>query len=140
MDCYELSLKDRVLKRDACFFAEFTSKIEITLTKTCAAETERQLPLSRKQERAAKLLGQICLVQCSLDRIKTSVLWDAGLQVSIVGLNWKRKYLSDVEIRSVEELLDDGGLNLPAAKGTSVPFEGWFEVEFGLTDNPDRKS
>lgn len=118
-----------------------TSKIEITLTETCsAAITERQLPLTRKPARAAKLVGHRCLVQCSLDRINTTVLWDVGSQVSIVGLNWKKRYLSDVEIRSAEEQLDDGGLNLPAANRTSVPQEGWFEVEFGLPDNPDRKS
>ena len=46
------------------------------------------------------------------------------MQVSIVGTNWKRKYLPDVEVRPVTELLENGPLELSVANGTDIPYKG----------------
>lgn len=40
-----------------------------------------------------------------------------------------------IEVRPVEELLDEGELNLTAANGATIPYEGWIEVEFWLSGN-----
>lgn len=61
------------------------------------------------------------------------MLWDSGSQVSIVGADWKNKYLPDVPVRPVTELLEEGELDLSAANGTDIPYEGWIEVEFTLS-------
>ncbi|KAI4885982.1 hypothetical protein NFI96_028798, partial [Prochilodus magdalenae] len=92
-------------------------------------------PLTGKQWQTAKLVGKRCLVRASLGGVDTTILWDTGSQVSIVGRNWKRKYLPDVEVRPVQELLEEGALELSAANGTEVPYEGWVEVEFTLSKN-----
>lgn len=55
------------------------------------------------------------------------MLWDTGSQV--VGAEWKRKYLPDVEVRPVEELLEEGELDLSAANGTDIPYEGWMGID-----------
>lgn len=89
--------------------------------------------LTGKQQQAAKLVGKKCLVRASLGGVSTTVLWDTGSQVSIVGANWKRKYLPDAEARPVEELLEDEALDLSAANGTDIPYEGWIGIEFTLT-------
>ncbi|KAL7842136.1 hypothetical protein SRHO_G00238250 [Serrasalmus rhombeus] len=92
-------------------------------------------PLTGKQWQAAKLVGKRCQVRASLGGVDTTILWDTGSQVSIVGKSWKGKYLPDVEIRPVQELLEDGALELSAANGTNIPYEGWIEVEFTLSKN-----
>ncbi|XP_037643835.1 uncharacterized protein LOC119498836 [Sebastes umbrosus] len=50
-------------------------------------------------------------------------------------MNWKRKYLPDTEVRPVKELLEEGALELSAANGTDIPYEGWMEIEFTLSKN-----
>ena len=92
-------------------------------------------PLSGKQQQAAKLVGKRCLVRAFLGGVDTTVLWDTGSQVSIVGDSWKRKYLPDVEVRPVEELMDEKELDLSAANGTAIPYEGWMGIEFTLSKN-----
>lgn len=42
-------------------------------------------PLTGKQRQTAKLVGKRCLVG-----VDTTILWDTGSQVSIVGTNWKK--------------------------------------------------
>lgn len=50
-----------------------------------------------------------------------------------MGTNWKTKYLPDVEVRPVSELLEDGSLELSAANGTDIPYKGWMEIEVTLS-------
>lgn len=61
--------------------------------------------------------------------------WDTGSQVSIVGADWKKKYLPGVEVRLVEELLEEGELDLLATNGTDIPYEGWIGMEFTVSKN-----
>ncbi len=92
-------------------------------------------PLTGKQQQTAKLVGKRCLVRASLGGVDTTILWDTGSQVSIVGANWKKKYLPDIKVRPVKELLEEGALELSAANGTDIPYEGWMEIEFTLFKN-----
>lgn len=89
-------------------------------------------PLTGKQHQTAKLVGRRCLVRATMNNVDTRVLWDTGSQVSIIGAEWKQRYLPDVAVRPVEELLEEGGLDLSAANGTQIPYQGWIEVEFTL--------
>lgn len=68
-----------------------TSKIEIL---RCPAETTAKAghfslrtPLTSKQLKMAKLVGK----GASLGGVVTTVPWDTGSQVSVVGTNWKTK-------------------------------------------------
>lgn len=92
-------------------------------------------PLTGKQHQTAKLVGRRCLVRATMNKVNTKVLWDTGSQVSIVGAEWKRRHFPEVAVRPVEELLEGGGLDLSAANGTQIPYQGWIEVEFTLTQN-----
>ncbi|KAI3363967.1 hypothetical protein L3Q82_001565 [Scortum barcoo] len=92
-------------------------------------------PLTGKQQQAARLVGKKCLVRASFGGVSTTVLWDTGSQVSIVGASWKRKYLPDVEVRPVKELLEEEALDLSAANETDIPYEGWMGIEFTLPKN-----
>jgi len=89
-----------------------TNKIEILIH---PAENTDNVDLFSLRAKTAKLVGKRCLVRASLGGVDTSILWDTRSQVSIVGMNWKRKYLPDVKVRPVEELLEERALELSAA-------------------------
>ena len=78
------------------------------------------------------LVGKRCTVQCSLNGVETTALWDTGAQVSIVSSEWIREHLPSAKIRGVEDLLGIKNLDLKAANGTALPYSGWTEI-------PDRK-
>lgn len=67
--------------------------------------------------------------------VDTTILSDTGFQVSIVGSNWKKKYLPDAEVRLVKQLFEEGALELSAANGTDILYEGWMKAEFTLFKN-----
>lgn len=85
-----------------------TDKVEVTCTTTSSVSEIQKTLLKKQQERIP------CTVQCWLAGVKTNVLQDTDLQVSMIGLNWKQNHLHDIEIR----LLEEEGLNLTAGNGT----------------------
>lgn len=88
--------------------------------------------LTPKQHVAvAKLVGKKCKVSCVLDGVKVEALWDTGAQVSIVSKAWLQEHLPTAELKPVKELLGED-LNLKAANGGPIPYEGWIEVQFQL--------
>ena len=73
------------------------------------------------------------MVHCQLNGRKVHSLWDTGAQVSLVSKKWLDEQLPELPIRNIETLLDDGTeLDLKAANGTSMSYEGWAEVKFKL--------
>ena len=78
------------------------------------------------------LVGKKCTVQCSLNGVETTALWDTGAQVSIVSSEWIREHLPSAKIRGVEDLLGIKNLDLKAANGTALPYSGWTEIDFSL--------
>lgn len=112
-----------------------TSKIEIQSQPSQVDLFSLEAPLTGKQRQTAKLVGKRCLVRASLGGVNTTVLWDTGSQVSIVGTNWRKIHLPNAVVRPVTELLEEGALHLSAANGTSIPYEGWMEAEFTLSKN-----
>lgn len=90
---------------------------------------------SSKRKRVAQLIGKKCLVWCKMNTVKTQALWDTGAQVSIMSEAWKSQNLPDAEIRPISELLnDDELLDVRAANGSEIPFQGWVPVSFSLCD------
>ena len=71
-----------------------------------------------------RLVGRKCTVQCSLNGVTTTALWDTGAQVSIVSSAWLQEHLPKAKIQGVEELLGVNELELKAANGTALPYCG----------------
>lgn len=91
-------------------------------------------PLTKRKQ-VAKLVGKKCLVWFKMNNIKTQALWDTGAQVSIMSETWKSKNLPDAKILPISDLLsDDELLDLRAANGSEIPFQGWVEVNLSLYD------
>ena len=87
--------------------------------------------------KVAKLVGKRCMVQCVMNNVQTQALWDTDAQVSIASKDWIAENLPTAESR-MDELLNDQGLDLKAANGTEIPYEGWIEVSFKLATSDDK--
>ena len=81
----------------------------------------------------AKLVGEKCKIHCVIGGMETEALWDTGAQVSILPEGWLKKNCQNCRVRNIEELLGtDVKLNLTAANGTLIPYEGWVSIGFKL--------
>ena len=81
----------------------------------------------------AKLVGKKCTVKCTLDKTPVEILWDMGAQVSIMPMDVLQKHFPDCKLKHISKLLENGSkLNLEAANGTLIPYEGWVELAFLL--------
>ena len=79
----------------------------------------------KQQAAVARLVGRKCSVNCCLNDIKVTALWDTGAQVSIITEHVFKQKLPDLKIRGINELLGvDSDLKLTAANGTTIPYKG----------------
>ena len=89
----------------------------------------------QEHARVVRLVGRKCTVKCLLNGLETDALWDTGAQVSIISHGWLKQCLPGCDIRDIAELLGMDGLDLKAANGTDLPYEGWVELTFNLIED-----
>ena len=65
-------------------------------------------------------------------------LWDTGGQLSIVSRDWMREYFPKIEIKSVRDIIGDD-LDVLAANGEKIPYDGVVELDFSLSVSDTRK-
>ena len=82
-----------------------------------------------------RLVGDKCTVNCLLGGVSTEALLDTRAQVSLISKKCVNQNLPVIDIRQINELLDVSELNLRAANGTMLPYEGWVEIYFCLSNN-----
>ena len=90
--------------------------------------------------RTAPLIGRKSLLKCFISGYAATVLFDSGSQVSIIDRLWRETFIPNYPPRPLEELLDQGeSLNVYAANGQSIPYDGWVELTVNLmgNDNPN---
>lgn len=97
--------------------------------KCLKSNTSRQ-PIQKT--RVAQLIGKRCMVSCSVNGVPHQMLLDSGAQVTIVGREWVEKALPDVKIQPLDSLLDKQPLEISAANGTEVPYDGWAEIDLQI--------
>ena len=78
------------------------------------------------------LVGSKCIISCEIDGVKSDCLWDTGAMVSMLGLDWIYAHLGKIEIRNLDEILDDK-LDIEGVGGVDIPYEGYIQltVKFG---------
>ena len=64
----------------------------------------------------------------------TISLWDTGAQMSIISKQTLTELCPESCLRSIAELID-GELNLSAANGSDISYNGWTEIEFQLSNS-----
>ncbi|KAI3356717.1 hypothetical protein L3Q82_003309 [Scortum barcoo] len=60
-----------------------------------------------------------------------------GAQVSLIDRTWRQKYLPHQEIHPLSELMGEYDLNVLAANGETIPYDGWVEIIVNLLGNDD---
>ncbi|KAI3376375.1 hypothetical protein L3Q82_016857 [Scortum barcoo] len=60
-----------------------------------------------------------------------------GAQVSLIDRTWRQKYLPHQEIHPLSELMGEYDLNVLAANGETIPYDGWVEIIVNLPGNDD---
>lgn len=87
-------------------------------------------PTSRN--RVAQLIGKRCMVSCAMNGVPLQMLLDSGAQVTMVGRAWVEEALPTVNIQPLSSLFPDQPLEVSAANGTTVPFDGWAYVDLQI--------
>lgn len=67
--------------------------------------------------------------------------WTLGAQVSIIDRHWRDKYLPNLDVRPLTELIelmeDKKTLEVYAVNGGLIPFDGWVIITLNLPGNED---
>ena len=64
------------------------------------------------------------------DNVSTTALWDTRAQASLLNEDWRRKFLSEILVRQVEEVLGPGTVIGVATNRSEIPFLGWVGMDF----------
>ncbi|KAK0134669.1 hypothetical protein N1851_029682 [Merluccius polli] len=72
------------------------------------------------------------MVACSVNGVPHQMLLDSGAQLTIVGRAWVEEALPNVKIQPLESLLARQPLEISAANGTKVPYDGWAEIDLQI--------
>ena len=89
-----------------------------------------------QHQKVAKLVGKRCTVFCKMNGKTVEALWDTGAQVSITSKDWLENNFPDLQVKSIQCLLDCGPeLDLSAANGTKIKYIGYVEIDFRLNSN-----
>ena len=88
----------------------------------------------KEHEKLIKLVGRRCIVKGKLNGKTVEILWDTGAQVSIISKAFLQENFPDCKIKDVDELLSCD-LALTAANGSTIPYEGWVELNFQVGES-----
>lgn len=110
--------------------------------KRCKEESQPSPPKSQavtdSTARTVPLIGKKSLLNCFVNGYAVTVLFDTGSQVSIIDRSWKETFIPQYAVRPLQELLDPGeSLDLCAANGQPIPYDGWVELTVNLPGNTD---
>lgn len=103
-------------------------------------QTNILTPPRAKNDNIVNLIGRKALTQSNLNGLVVSALLDTGAQVNIIVSVWKDKYLPDVDVRPLAELMGTTDrLKVYAVNGDLIPFDGWAIITANLqgNDNPN---
>ena len=90
----------------------------------------------KDQVKVSKLVGRKCLINCKLNGVELTALFDTGAQVSIISLKQLRNHFPLVEIQDIKDLLESTvDLELTTANGTKLPYSGWVKIDFELINS-----
>lgn len=101
------------------------------VNETLSSTTHTQINIQSPSQRVAKVIGEQCVLKCNLNGYAITALHDSGAQVSIIDRQWKQRYLQQQEVRPLCEL------DLTAANGEPIPYDGWMDLTFNLPGNDD---
>ena len=99
---------------------------------TTSKSKQRTLGTSRQQRKITSLVGDKCIIECTLNNVVTEALWDTGAQVSLVNTTWLKRQLPDVGVHPIAEILQSEALVLGMANNSELSYEGYAELVFQM--------
>lgn len=120
------------------------TKVHQAKLKTQKSKKSKNEPLKTtvsNREPIVRLIGKKATTKCLLNGLTVTALVDTGAQVSLIDRAWKNKYIPDVNVRPIAELIEltDYGKvpKIYAVNGESLPFDGWVVLTVNLPGNED---
>lgn len=108
------------------------------LSTTPESSTLSDVESLSKRGAVAKLIGRKALIQCNLNGLAATALLDAGAQVSMISWAWKERYLPDLKMRPLSEIIEEiDELKVHAVNGEPIPFDGWVPIMINLPGSED---
>ena len=96
---------------------------------------QRSYLSDKNYQKIVKLIGDNCLITCSLQGTKMQALLDTGAQVSIISKSILTEHFPEEEIHDVSKLLgSDTALDLKTANGSTLPYSGYVVLSFSLQE------
>ena len=93
---------------------------------------------AKEKAKVATLIGDKCLMDFQLDGVPSTALLDSGAQVSIVSEKHLKNELSDHQIRTTSDILDEpDSLKVQWRDNAEIPFTGYLTLPLQLGTNPD---
>ena len=108
---------------------------QLSVPKQTSLEFDKFFPTNlnpHQRNNIAKLVGNMCLINCTFDGKQIQALFDTGAQVSIISSKTLRELLPKKEIKDISCLLGSETLNLTVANGEKLPYDGYIEIDFTL--------
>ena len=88
-----------------------------------------------EHQKIAKLIGQKCEINCSLEGTESKVLLDTGAQVSLISRHFLHTFLPNLQIQPIEDLLGEQTFELYTVNNSLIQFDGFVEITFALLGN-----
>ena len=86
----------------------------------------------RVQAKLVKFMRDKCTVKCLLNNVNTECYYDTCAEICLISEDWLKRYLPDVIVKPVKEILDDHEIVIKAANTTDIPYTGYVEIDFRL--------
>ena len=86
----------------------------------------------KQHSKITNLVGNRCTVNFQLGGKTTQALWDTGAQVSLDSKQFLQEMFPDTEIKDISELIE-AELNITTANGEAIPYVGWVQLNFQLS-------
>ena len=87
----------------------------------------------KEKRKLVELVGERCLIECTINGVSGDALWDTGAQVSLVSNSWVDSLGDAPEIQSLDKLVNNGQeINLRGAGGKKIPYVGYIDLPVKL--------
>ena len=79
--------------------------------------------------KVAGLVGEKCLIRCSVNNQSVEMLLDTCVQVSIVSRSYLKRNYPDLPVKPLSDILDDqDSFRVQWGNSTEIPFLGWVNM------------
>ena len=88
----------------------------------------------KQKNKIAKLIGERCLIGCTISGQETTALWDTGSQICLLSTQWLIDNGFDIDcVCSLSEIIGRD-LDIEGVSGFKIPYEGYTMMTFAVNE------